>query len=342
MSPLSSRSTHRSLLYVLGYGVLTTVLMSSFGCEERALSGAVAPEGIEKGSAGVEAANKARRTGLKTLRTLWAQRKGRDITTRVLPLLRSSSGAVRKRATVMLGRLEDPRALKPLEAMRSQAPSQGLMQSREMASGTLYPELPLAIGRIKARDLSGQRKMNTVLSEVGLSSGGLVSLASRINEDKYGWKYLGNQVIEEAVDVLVKEKRRGRDVNQLISSLTLRPGQAVLLQAVSASSTTEAERLLDYMARARIVGGDETLVTENVLDLQLPPKVVLDKISAKLHDRTRYPNPFGLAAVLGDMAVQKDKRALTMLQVLAKDKSRGTTRQVAQSALNQITYGGYN
>ncbi len=340
MNTLLLHLSRRVLHTLLSCIMLVATVVSESGCSQSTASGDVAPEGFEKGAAGIQAADKARHDGFKTLHGLWRQRKAHNITLRVLPFLNSPSVTARKRAAMMLGRLEDARALKRLEALRAQAPSQDLMQSSETSGVTLYPELPLAIGRIKARSLGGRRRLDTMLSEVNLSFSGLASLTNRINGDRYGWGYLGNQVIHEAVDVLAEEKRRGRNVDHLVSSLTLRPGEEALLQAISTSATTEAERLLDYMARAKIVGGDEALVTESLFDLQLPSGVMLDKISAKLHDRTRYPNPFGLASVLGEMAMekeQKDKRVLTMLQALAKDKSRGTTSQIAQSALNQIT-----
>lgn len=337
MISLSQRPTRRSVSLLLGCGLLTPMVVSNFGCQQRASIGAVRPEGFENGGvAGIVAADKARRSGLRALQVLWVQRRTSDITSRVFPFLGSLSTTVRKRAIVMLGRLEDPRALKSLQAMGRQAPPLGLMDSDEMVTNSVYPELPLAIGRIQSRKLSGRRKLDVALSKVGLNFSGLISLSGRINSDKYGWMYIGNRVIEEGVNVLATEKRRGRNVDAFASSLTLRPGQNALLQAVSPSAAIESERLLDYLARAPIVGGDESLVTDNLFDLRLPPTVMLNKVKAKLDDRKRYPNPFGIVLVLEELVRQKDNRAIALLRVLSKEKGRPTVRGMAQSALNQM------
>lgn len=312
------------------------VAAGGFGCDQHAATGDMMPEGMTSKADNSAAVAKVRRSHLRELRTLWARRGASDITIRVLPFLNSPSGAVRQRAVFMLGRLENVRALKPLEAMRSQAPAQSL-QSTPEGSPTLFPELPLAVGRIKARRLSGRGKLDTVLSEVGLDWGGLASLSRAINGDKYGWRYLGYRVIEDSIDLLAKEKKRGQDVDALISALTLRPEQKAVLHAVSPSSTIEAERLLDYSARNGATGGQTPFVIEHILDLGVPD-VLLGKISVKLRDRNRYPDPDAFLEVLKGLSLQGNKRAFAMLEALAKQDSRREVRDAAKSAIDELAW----
>lgn len=294
------------------------VLVSGFGCVALPSHAQMAPRKAEPDTFFTSMIH--RRKAEARLRKLWQQRGQKKVAQLILPFAADSVSNVQYNALRMLGRLEDPIALPTLQKLAKRPmymppldaePSEGLI-------GT-YPMLPLAIGRIKSRNLSGKRKIEVSIRELGLDYPALVRLSQRINRDGYGPFRVGYPVLQEVVDILYRQKKRGVSVDSITNGLSLRPAQRALLSAAALPPPQQSKKLLDYLANARIMGGDELQVVEYWEDLGAQGRAVaLPIIKKVIQHPKRKVSVMNMVPVLESMARSGDKSALALLKGTSK------------------------
>jgi hypothetical protein len=270
------------------------------------------------------------------LDALWKQRRTKNIVKNVLPFVKHPLLTVQLKAVTMLGRLENPIALVELNAMKAKlSGNNNLMAEGEMASSPLNFAVPLAIGRIRSRGLHGKKKVEAVLAPLGLTFNHLAAFTHQISGDKYGRLKVGNRVVEEVLDVLYIQKRKGEDISSLIGRLKLRPGQKMLLQAAQSSPETQAKVILDYITLPGIGGGDEGWMTNYLLDLgPKSRKVALDYSARIFRDRKKYPAPVGYIDVLYALAIDEEPGAKALLTKWGRDRDQLVRGRATQSLVH--------
>lgn len=289
-------------------------------------AGAVMPEDLPGKS--FEQVAQVRGQALKRLNTLWRQRGSASIVEEVLPLARHPLHSVRLPAVKLLGRLENPAALAVLQALNKSTPSTSdWLFEPEVRS--LFPALPIAIGRIKARDLKGQEKVEAVLKEVGLTFPQLVALSARIAKDPYGSQKLGSRLVAEIFDVLYYQRKNGEDISSLAAQLSFDPGQKMLLQAPQ-DTEAEARVILDYLASSS-GHGDEYLLIDYLIDMKPEAvKVAIDFAEEIDSHRQKYASPVYYFEVLVALAKQGHPNAEPVLVRFSQNKDPELRRWAAK------------
>lgn len=273
----------------------------------------------------------------KQVQSVWKQRGQKKVARLLIPFANDPSLGAQYAAIRMLGRLEDPVALSTLQKL-TKRPMDRLPLDAEPSEGLigLYPLVPLAIGRIKSRNLSGKRKIETAIREMRLDFPALVQLSKRLNRDGYGPFRVGYPVLEEVVDILYRQKKRGIAVDSIIRALTLRPAQRALLSAAALPAPQQSKALLAYLAQARIAGGDELDVVAYWEELGAPGRVgALPIIKQVLQKPKRKVSPWNMVTVLESMARSGDKSALALLKTLARNQ-REFVGVLAQRSLDNL------
>lgn len=295
-------------------------LVSGFGCMLQTSSAQTAPRKVEPDTFAASLAH--RRKANAQLQSLWQQRGRKNIVRSILPFANDSTSDVQYNALKMLGRLEDPIALPTLQKLAKRPmhtppldaePSEGLRDT--------YPALPLAIGRIKSRNLSGKRKIEVAIGELGLDFPALVRLSKRINRDQYADFRVGNTVILEVADILYQQKKRGVNVDALARSLTLRPAQRFLLSVAALPVKEQAKRMLSYLTQVPVRGGSRTDVFEHWEDLGRAGHVgAFPFVKGVLQRRTQKTSVYSMILVLQSLARNGNRDALSLLKSLSRDR----------------------
>ena len=303
-------------------------------------SGDLPPEELPPGSKYSGSAPQVRAQSLKELKTLWRAHDDKPIVQDVLPFATHPLLTVQLAGVKMLGRLEDPAALKLLQSLDKNVPPNNDWMSQPYGL-SLYPALPLAIGRIKSRDLKGQEKIEVMLSEVGLSFEQFVDLSQKLDKAPYKLHKMGNDVLWEVVDVLYSQKKKGEDIPPLTAQIQLRPAHEFLLQTAQLPVEEAAESLVDYLSATKGVGtGDESELIDYLVNLGPKADAIALDFSKKIFaDHQKYPSPVYYVELLKILAKRQpnDPRFKPLFLQFYKYDAK-TTSQTAGGALYDL-YG---
>lgn len=223
---------------------------------------------------------------MRSFDAIWQERKTRNVTLDIIPFLDDTSSSIRFRAVQALGLLENPRAIEPLEAQME-------FGGKSSPVGSI-PSITydLALGRIASRNFKGQDKVATLAEQVGLSWPDLVRLSQKINDDKDRYSMqntVGEQVMEEVVDLLYTMGKRGENVGPIAQQLTLLPAQQVQIEASTLDDAKESEAILDHFMQLNVIRGEEYRLSNHLVRLGT---VATSAILARLEEMKRDPRPF--------------------------------------------------
>ena len=203
---------------------------------------------------------KQRQERRQLLSRLWMARHERDIVPALVQSLNDPFEPWRQSAARGLGRLEDTRGeavlVQRLQTVESaMAKRDGDAYGR--AKGISPLTLKLALGRIRARSLRGQAKLDALAKSIGLSWPDVVRLSQKVNAPKsYGQYTPAAHILREFLDVLYQEGKRGQDIGAWSKQLTLPPAHKILLRGASLSNTQEVKLILDYLSRLSVAKQD--------------------------------------------------------------------------------------
>ena len=235
------------------------------------------------------------------------------VAAQIIPFLRDDYGVLRENAARMLGRLEDPVTKAPLQKLL-----QG-MQNGATRKNYVRPEiLKLALGRIEARNLRGEVKLNTIAKRVGLSWNNIAPLSRKVKAD-YASRTAGHRIIKEIVDILYGMGRRGEDIQPLIQKLELYPPQKVLLQSASLPPNKRAKVMVDYLAQLNTVSPwDGDLAEIYLLDLRASAATaILQKLQQMKKGTAKYGRT-GPVELFQVAALLDERRAIPLIQHFQK------------------------
>ena len=256
------------------------------------------------------------------LYNLWSkcsQRDKRSLASQIMPFLQDEHGKLRESAARMLGRLEDPIATAPLQKRLQQ------VQKGSAHATYVRPEvLQLALGRIEARSLRGQAKVEAVAKRAGLSWSEVKQLSQKVVQSRsLANDTAGQRIVKEVVDVLYQMGGRGEKIQLLAQNLSLYPAQKVLLQSAELPPAKQAVVFVDYLAKLDAVTSYDGDLAEFYL-MNLQPHAIqatLQKLNAMRqgtakHGKRGYLELFRVSALVGD------GRAIPLLQHFAKTSSQ--------------------
>ena len=220
----------------------------------------------------------------KRLALLWLSRQQRDVSPQLLVLLKSSQHPdIQLRSIRALGRLENPKMLRPLLAWQKKLTA----QEQEV----LYPTLPLALGRLQSHNLKGQKKLDAMAKSVGLSWNEVVRLSQKVNAPRsHAQGTPGDQIVDEVVDVLYTMGKSRERVEPLANHLTLSPAQKVYLRGSVQNAVGEAKLILDYCDSLEVVSAKDEWLGENYLNSLGP--VARQHLFAHLQDMLAHPDKY--------------------------------------------------
>jgi hypothetical protein len=255
------------------------------------------------------------------LQGLWHQRGQKKVARLILPYANDPALDIQYEAVRMLGRLEDPIALPTLQNLAKRIGAPFRLDAGISEGMMLYPLAPIAVGRIKSHNLSGKRKIEVVVAELGLDFPALVRLSAQINRDGHAGFRPGNIVMEEVVDILYQQKKRRVAVDAMARALTLRSSQRTLLNTASLPPAQAAKVLLSYLAQARVAGGDEAAVVEYWENLgPMGRQVALPLVKQVLQQRPKKVSAWNMIPVLQSLARNGNREALSLLKSLRQDR----------------------
>jgi len=280
---------------------------------------------------------------------IWLNRRTISATQPLLELLTSEQQQhLRERLIIALGRLEDPQAVQPLQDLlkhvrHAQRRGRPLEEPFEPRDDIPVYRINLALGRIGARDLTGEAKLNAIARSVGTTWPKLRALGNQLRkaiETQHTAKYRiqdsdESGIIEEFYYVLYEMGKKGEDI-QLLGGydLLIWPNDKAILDAASLSNDAEIKFWLDR-ATPPSVGG---FYPEHLIDLgpRVPDALLeqLKKALAKVKADPAVVKNFG-GAGLGPMmkaaAATEDPRFIPILREFEKIKDRGTRIHTAKA-----------
>lgn len=265
----------------------------------------------------------------KQLQKLWRVRTQRNITPEVMKLTSHRLPAVRLIAARVLGRLEAVSALPVLERMRRAHSEPALL---------MYPAM--AIGRIQARNLVGQRKVVRVAREVDLDWGGVKALFSRVNTDSSPTHPHGNAVretkmVSEFMDIIGQSVKREGKISPWIRQLPLNFGQRLFLQASTKQPQEAAILLVNQLSltdlvsqEGRRIGKSQPWLRSRLLDMneaavQKATRSRLAQMAAQ--PKTRF-DKLGYLVLFEICESTNDKKAIPLLRKLEKHPDKDVAR----------------
>lgn len=283
---------------------------------------------------------------------LWLNRRRRKATQPMLQLLaKEPSFQLREAMVVALGRLEDPQAAKPLRALlrRVQATGVGRNGYPLRAPWRDYiaaHRIKLALGRIQARGLKGERKLNVVAASIGTTWPKLKQSAQRwrsqLKTDRMAiYRFQDDpqsSIFGEFHDVLYRMGKRGENIRALGAfDLAVQPPQEAILSAASLSDQAEIRFWLARAMPPSAVG----FYPQHLVDLgpQVPAylqqslKVALTR--AKKPSSVAGWNGVGLRAMFNAAAATGDRRFIPVLQAFQKVDDQWT-RNYSGDALKRL------
>jgi hypothetical protein len=236
--------------------------------------------------------------------TLWQQRRQRDISQELLPYLQKPDAEVRLFAIRALAKLDSP-AAKPAHL------ASGFSSERQ---NLLYN---LSLARIRTQNLEGPARLEAISKSVGISWPELIE-KSKIVNGKFG-AYSQNTkealVIEEIVDTLYVMARRGKKIDGLIDDLTLHSVPQLRLKGAKLSEKAEAELLLDYLMRQKVITSQTMEIRHYLSEMGQP---AIEPVIARLKEMQAHPksyeNTHGYSELFRTAYVLGDSRALPILK----------------------------
>lgn len=287
---------------------------------------------------------------------LWLSRRRRNATPPLLQLLaKEPSFQLREALVTALGRLENPQAAKPLRTLlvRVQASGVGRDGYPLRAPWRDYiavHRIKLALGRIQARGLKGERKLNVIAASVGTTWPKLKlsgrQWRSQLKQDRMATYRLQeapqNFVFTEFHDVLYRMGKRGENIRALGAfDLVLWPQQEPVLSTASTSDQAEIRFWLARAAPPSAAG----FYPQHLLDLGPQVPVYLQQsLQAALPRAQKNPaalagvNIVGLKAMFDVAAATGDRRFVPLLRKFQKVNDQWT-RNFAGDALARLQAG---
>jgi len=181
---------------------------------------------------------------------IWSERNQRNVTAELIPFLDDPLDSLRLQAVQALSELEDPQAEAPLQALLDKIQQAKSQSQRAPVAGVPEVNLRLALGRIRSRDLKGEKRITSMAQSVGLSLEELARVSQQTNSN--GGSQMpessGDQIVESIVDTLHSMAKRGEDVSSIANRLALNPAQARKVKAASLPSDQEVTAILDYLS----------------------------------------------------------------------------------------------
>ncbi|HEX8463195.1 MAG TPA: hypothetical protein VF627_01135 [Abditibacterium sp.] len=271
---------------------------------------------------------------------IWHARTQRNVVGEIVPFLSDSNQVLRIEAVRALGELEDPQAQASLQAIPYETRDE---KNQFRPDGVPRITLKLALGRIAARKFEGQAKVARMVREVGLSWPNLVSLSQIINGSQSSNvdTALGNEVIEEVVDLLYSMGQRGEEVEPIAQELTLAPSQRVWIQASSLNASEASKLVLNYFAHFYGSRFPNYKLVKRLVGLG---PVATSAILAELQEMKRNPQKYqgvepspgrpgmyrsheGYVPLFRAAAQTKDPRMIPLLKHFAQSSDFDTRRQ---------------
>ena len=264
---------------------------------------------------------------------LWLQRKSKTVTPELLEMMQNEPiAAVRQAMIVALGRLENPQALPALQQLSQrlqQLPmgNDGYSQSEAARDRIALYSVQLALGRIGARNLRGEDKLNSIASKIGTTWPQLKQDAARLralSKTRLGiYDVIESKdrfILEEFYDVLYRMGKQGEDLSRLGASEIaiwenpkqsvgqgLRAQEQLKLEAASLSDAAEIEFWLNttrppskaHLAPGHLLdlGPQVPVLLEKHLKSLLAEAKTQPQIMSKTSTYTRW---FRAAAATGD------------------------------------------
>lgn len=256
---------------------------------------------------------------------LWVDRHKRDVTREILPYLQDPVKVQRARAARALGRLESAAAESELRKVMQRMKSDAKWSQ---SSGVPYPTLQLALGRIDAREMTGQQKLSAVAKSVGLNWNEVTRLSRKINapvtlKEKYAAPGSpGAEIVNEMVDVLYQMGKQGEEIKPFVKQLTLSLGQQTKLQAALVSKQQEIKIILDRLSFPKGTKGSAQLLQNHLVGLgKEASDAVIRRIDHMRQHPEKYPQQLGYNMVFGLAAITADRRALPILKKFEKNSN---------------------
>ena len=210
--------------------------------------------------------------------------------------------------------------------------------------------IKLALGRIAARGLKGERRLNVIAASVGTTWPKLKLSArqwrSQLKQDRMATYKLQeapqNFIFTEFHEVLYRMGKRGENIRALGAfDLVLWPQQEPVLSAASMSNQAEIRFWLSQAAPPSAVG----FYPQHLLDLgPQVPTYLLQALRAALPKAKKNPsalagrNIVGLKAMFDAAAGTGDRRFVPLLREFQKVNDQWT-RNFAQDALARLQAG---
>jgi hypothetical protein len=319
------RHQEETMLKLRSNGTATPILVIfaiGFGCVPLTNSHAqMAPRKAEPNTLLISRVH--RRKANARLQALWQQRGQKEVARYIVPFANDSEFDVKYTAIKMLGRLEDPIALPTLQKLDSRPMTRFPLDLSHTGGLATYPLLPFAVGRIKARNLTGKRKIEVAIKELGLDFPALARLSRRINSDQYGHFMVGYPLLREIVDILYQQKRRGIAVDAVARALSLKPVHNALISVASLPPQQQAKKLLGYVAQAGVKGGDEVDIIKYWEDLGPAGRsVALPFVRRILQRPPREVSTWNMIPILESLARSGDTGAVALLKRLTLNRKQ--------------------
>ena len=156
---------------------------------------------------------------------LWLQRRTRKVAPELIKMLAAErSPGFQEAIIIALGRLEDPKAIKPLRArlVTLRSNSNSIFSYKGEKREIPVFRVQLALGRIQARQLRGRPKLDAIAKSIGTTWPALQGQARRLRSELqdrlkvYKAQEDPNRfVLEEFYDILYVMGKRGENIKKL-------------------------------------------------------------------------------------------------------------------------------
>lgn len=275
---------------------------------------------------------------------LWRSRKQRKVVQPLIAMLQAErTPHLREEIVAILGRLEDPQATPSLNALLvkiRQSNPRGLRPAPTHRDAIPAFRVQLALGRIRARNLRGKQKLNTIAQSVGSTWPGIKQMAARLRNQlsspKTRYEAVRSDeyyILQEFYDVLYRMGKRNENIRQLGAySLEVWPQREPLLVTAMMSNNEE----IDFWLRRALPPSKFAFRPAHLLDLgpTVPGelmkylRICLAKANAKpeiMRNTSAYSSMFKAAVATGD------KRFLPILREFTKVNDQWTRIDAAQA-----------
>jgi len=247
----------------------------------------------------------ARKQRAWRLYSLWMARDRQNVAPQLIPYLDDEYIQIRLSAARMLGRLESPKGLLPLQKTQARA------NQNQVDPITVK----LALGRIGAHNLKGKAKFAALAKSVGLS----LDEADRLTA-KYvaAWSRANGSssetITREFVELLYSMGKQKQDITAIAQRLTLYPAQRLQLQASHVSSRQEVELILSYLVQLDVVTPRDGELTNHMMRVGPIANHLLVARLARDAQQGRPIKHSGYSELLRAAALSNDPRVPDLLQ----------------------------